>query len=119
MNNKPATAPMTTACSASALARAWSPPPSARLTADETPPPIAPADIICTSMTTGNTSAMPASDAVPRAPMYDVSPMVTSAVAVMVSVFGILTRSRVGRIGPVSNGLAGRGAVMPAGIGRA
>ena len=41
---------MTTACRASASARARSPAPSARLIAEETPPPIAPADSICISM---------------------------------------------------------------------
>jgi phosphate/sulfate permease len=37
------------------------PAPSARLTDDETPPPIAPDDIICVSMAKGNTTAMAAS----------------------------------------------------------
>jgi hypothetical protein len=32
------------------------------------PPPIAPADIICISITTGNTSATPASASVPSQP---------------------------------------------------
>ena len=36
---------------------------------DDTPPPIAPADIICISMTPGNTSATPASASVPSLPM--------------------------------------------------
>jgi hypothetical protein len=64
----PATMPMTTACSARVRARAASPAPSARLTAEDTPPPIAPADIIWTSITKGNTSAMAASGAVPSKP---------------------------------------------------
>jgi hypothetical protein len=33
------------------------------------PPPIAPADIICISITPGNTSATPASASVPSMPM--------------------------------------------------
>jgi len=33
-----------------------------------TPPPMAPADLICISITTGNTSAMPASASVPSLP---------------------------------------------------
>jgi hypothetical protein len=33
--------------------------------ADEMPPPMAPAEIICISITKGNTSAMPASASVP------------------------------------------------------
>ena len=45
------------------------PAPSARAIAEDTPPPIAPADIICISMTPGNTSATPASASVPSLPM--------------------------------------------------
>ena len=52
---------MASACSANAAARASSPDPSARLIAEDTPPPIAPADSICISMTIGNTRAMAAS----------------------------------------------------------
>jgi hypothetical protein len=36
--------------------------------ADEMPPPIAPADIICMSISAGNTSATPASASVPSLP---------------------------------------------------
>ena len=68
MNSAPMATPIHSACTASALARAGSPAPSARLTADETPPPMAPADIIICSMTSGNTSAMPASEATPKLP---------------------------------------------------
>ena len=60
---------MMAACSASVAARSRLPAPSARLIADETPPPIAPADIICVSITKGNTSAMPASGSVPSRPI--------------------------------------------------
>ena len=60
---------MIAACSASVAARSRFPAPSARLMADETPPPIAPADIICVSMTNGNTSAIPASGSVPSRPI--------------------------------------------------
>src|SRR3954463_14328117 len=59
---------MMAACSASVAARSRLPAPSARLMAEETPPPIAPADIICVSITNGNTSAMPASGSGPRPP---------------------------------------------------
>ena len=65
----PAQAPIIAACSASVAARSRSPAPIARLMAEETPPPIAPADIICVSMTKGNTSAIPASASVPSRPM--------------------------------------------------
>jgi hypothetical protein len=37
--------------------------------ADDTPPPMAPADIICVSITKGNTSAIPASGSVPSRPI--------------------------------------------------
>ena len=40
-----------------------------RLTADDTPPPIAPADIIPVSIENGNTSAIAASGVVPSRPM--------------------------------------------------
>ena len=56
---------MMSACSTSASASSRRPAPSARAIADEMPPPIAPADIICISMKPGNTSAMPASASVP------------------------------------------------------
>jgi hypothetical protein len=60
---------MMAACSASVAARSRSPAPSARLIADETPPPIAPALIICVSMANGNTSAIAASGMVPSRPI--------------------------------------------------
>ena len=60
---------MMAACSASVAARSRSPAPSARLIAEETPPPIAPADIICVSIANGNTSAIAASGTVPSRPI--------------------------------------------------
>ena len=66
---KPKRTAITSAWSANASASPRRPPPSARATADEMPPPIAPADIICISMTAGKTSATPASAAVPSQPM--------------------------------------------------
>jgi hypothetical protein len=57
------------ACTASRSASSRRPPPSARATAEEMPPPTAPADIICISITAGNTSAMPARAEVPSQPM--------------------------------------------------
>ena len=65
----PAQAPIIAACSASVAARSRLPAPIARLIAEDTPPPIAPADIICVSITNGNTSAMPASGSVPSRPI--------------------------------------------------
>ena len=60
---------MTSACRMVASASSRRPEPSARAIADDTPPPIAPADIICISMTPGNTCATPASASVPSLPM--------------------------------------------------
>ncbi len=68
MYSVPAARPIHSACTARASARAGSPAPKARLTADDTPPPIAPADIIIWNMTSGNTSAMPASEGTPKLP---------------------------------------------------
>jgi hypothetical protein len=59
---------MAMAWKASVAARASSPAPSARLIAEEMPPPIAPAESICVSMIMGNTSAIAASGAVPSTP---------------------------------------------------
>ena len=69
VKNNPAQVPIMAACSASVAARSRLPAPSARLMADDTPPPIAPADIICVSITNGNTSAIPASGSVPSRPI--------------------------------------------------
>ena len=60
--------PIVVACIASTFARAGSEAPSARLTADDTPPPIAPADIIPVSIANGKTSAIAASGVVPSRP---------------------------------------------------
>ena len=60
--------PIHIACTASASARAASPAPKARLTADDTPPPMAPADSMPWNMTIGNTSAIAASEATPKLP---------------------------------------------------
>jgi hypothetical protein len=59
---------MTAACKARVRARCGSDAPSARLTADDTPPPMAPADIIWTRVANGKTSAMAANGTVPSTP---------------------------------------------------
>ena len=59
---------MASACSTSASASSRRPAPSARAIAEEMPPPMAPAENICISITPGNTSAMPASASVPSLP---------------------------------------------------
>ena len=63
----------TTACITSASASSRRPAPNARATAEEMPPPMAPPETICINMTTGNTSAMPASASVPRWETHQVS----------------------------------------------
>ena len=68
MNTSPRTTAMMSAWGTSASASSRRPAPSARAIADEIPPPIAPADIICMSMSTGNTSATPARASVPSLP---------------------------------------------------
>ena len=69
MNVIPPITPMVAACQASIAARAWSPAPSARLIADETLPPMAPADVICISMLNGNASAIAARGTMPSRPI--------------------------------------------------
>ena len=64
---------MTIACSTSASASSRRPPPRARATADEMPPPIAPADSICIIMNPGKTSATPASASRPSRETHQVS----------------------------------------------
>jgi hypothetical protein len=68
LNASPADAPMITACRASACARKSSPAPIARLIADDTPPPMAPADSICCIIAIGNTIAMAARAGTPSSP---------------------------------------------------
>src|SRR5438045_1303267 len=67
------------------------------------PPPNAPAENICISITPGNTSAMPASASVPSWPTQYVSISPVAACANMISTFGQAIRSSSGTIGPCSN----------------
>ena len=60
---------MSIACSATDCARTRSPAPKARLSADATPPPMAPADSMPVSMAKGNTSPSAASGTTPSTPM--------------------------------------------------
>ncbi len=94
---------MTTACSTSASASSRWPRPSARAIAAEMPPPIAPAEIVCISMTTGNTSAMPASASVPRRATQKVSISPVEACASMIRMFGHAMRSSIGTTGSCSS----------------
>ena len=61
VKKRPMPIAMSRACKTKALALVVSLAPSARLMAEEMPPPIEPADNICCNMTNGKTKAMPAS----------------------------------------------------------
>jgi hypothetical protein len=91
---------MTKAWSTKASASAWRPPPSARAIAEEMPPPMAPPDIICISITTGNTTAIPASASVPRWDSHQVSTKPVLACASITKMFGQESRKRVEAMGP-------------------
>jgi hypothetical protein len=56
------------ACVTSRLASSRRPDPSARATAEATPPPMPPADIVCMSMTSGKVTETPASASAPSQP---------------------------------------------------
>src|SRR5437762_568356 len=94
---------MASAWTTSAWASGRRPAPSARAMADEIPPPIAPADIICISISTGKTSATPASASVPSLATKYVSTSPTDACTNMTSTFGAASRSSVLAIGPSSS----------------
>ena len=70
--------------------------------ADEMPPPIAPADIICMSIKSGKTNATPASASVPSMPMKYVSISPIEACTIMTSTFGAASLSSVAVIGASS-----------------
>src|SRR5262245_25081783 len=93
---------MTMEWATSALASARRPAPRARAIAEDTPPPMPPADIICMSIATGKTSATPASASVPRKPTKYVSITLTSAWTVTTIMVGAANRSNVAAIGPRS-----------------
>ena len=97
------TTEMTTACMTSPFASARRPPPSARATAEATPPPIPPADIVCMSMMIGNTSETPASASGPRCPTQYASAVVRSACIIITATFGAASRSSVGAMAPSSS----------------
>ena len=103
VNARPNAAARTTACAASR--RAWSarPAPSARAIDDETPPPIAPAEAICSSITSGKTRARPASEAVPSRPTKIVSPTLTAVWNATRTTPGTASRAIVGAMGAASS----------------
>ena len=94
---------MISAWATSASASARRPAPSARATADEMPPPIAPADSMPIIMKPGKTSAIPVRASVPRCETHHVSINPVDACASMTSTFGQASLSSVGAIGPVSS----------------
>ena len=84
--------------------------------ADEIPPPSEPAEIICISMTPGNTSAMPASASVPSRPTQNVSISPLLACASMTTTLGHAMRSKSGTIGACSSALVRGSSPAPGGI---
>src|SRR5215471_13050742 len=92
----------TTACQTSAAASSWRSAPSARATADATPPPNPPFDIISISISIGKTNATPASASVPRKLTKYVSITPTSVWTIRTAIVGKASRSMVGAIGPDS-----------------
>src|SRR5438445_2565036 len=124
MKRSPKPTAMASAWTTSASASARRPAPSARAIADEIPPPMAPADIICISMSTGKTSATPASASVPSLPTKYVSMSPTDACTNMTSTLGVASRRSVLTMGPSSStrvraskrGAVAGGAVLRASI---
>src|SRR5207245_1458765 len=100
MKRSPKPTAMASAWTTSASASARRPAPSARAIADEIPPPMAPADIICISISTGKTSATPASASVPSLATKYVSMSPTDACTNMTSTFGVASRRSVLAMGP-------------------
>ena len=88
---------------ASACASRTRPAPIARATADDTPPPMPPFDIIVINMNTGKTSDTPASAAVPRKLTKYVSATPTNVCSVSTTRTGAARRSSVGAIRPASS----------------
>src|SRR5450432_2506329 len=99
---------MMSACQTRSEASSRRPPPSARAIDDEMPPPIAPAEIICISITPGNTIDMPASASVPSLPTKYVSIRPVADWASISMIFGAASRSSSG-----SNGASSSARVRP------
>ncbi len=117
VNRAPNSTAITSAWTTSALASSLRREPSARAIAEAMPPPMAPADIICMSITAGNTSAMPASASVPSLPTNQVSISPAAACASMSSTLGRPRRASVGAMGPSSSTRV-RGSIAALVIGR-
>ncbi len=107
---------MTIACSTSASASRRRSLPRARATAEEMPPPMAPADSIVIIMKPGKTSAMPVNASVPRCEIHQVSIRPVEACAIITRTFGQASSSSVAMIGPCSRRLV-RGLIACVGAG--
>ncbi len=98
---------------ASCSTRTALPAPRARATAEEMPPPIAPCDMFCINISTGITTATPASTSVPSLARNHVSISPVDDCANIISIFGQLMRASIGTIGASNidrrRGLAARG----------
>ncbi len=101
-NSTPSATWMMSPSSPSASDSSRRPAPRARAIADEMPPPMAPAEIICISITAGNTSAMPASASVPSRATKKVSISPVAACAIITSMLGQARPTRVGTMAPCS-----------------
>src|SRR5262249_47556787 len=94
-----------TACATSAWASSMRFAPTARATAEETPPPIPPLDIMVMSIKTGNTRATPATAPVPRKLTNQVSAMPTKVWSASTTRSGHASPRSVGAIGLCSSAL--------------
>src|SRR5207248_5906687 len=102
LNTPPRPSAITIAWATSASAWARRPAPSARATAEATPPPIPPADIVCISMTSGNVTEIPARASGPRRPTKYASSTLMATWASSMITLGAASRNRVSAIGPSS-----------------
>src|SRR5262245_11480820 len=91
---------MKSAWATSASASFRRPAPRARATAEATPPPIPPADMVIISITRGKTSETPASASPPSQPTKTASSVLTRAWSTMTATLGAASRRRVGATAP-------------------
>ena len=108
----PSAAAMISACMTRALASAARCAPMARAMAEEIPPPIAPADIICISINAGNTRATPACASVPSFPTQYASIKPIDDCTSSKTIWGAASFNSVGTIGPSSRRRV-RGSTVP------
>src|SRR5262245_65240477 len=94
---------MTIAWPTSRLASAARPAPSARATAEATPPPMPPADIVCMSMTSGKVTETPAKASAPSQPTKYASSTLMATWATSMTTLGAASAKSVGAMGPSSS----------------